>query len=55
VTAEQIAEFIVAEIVRDLRSRSGLENAWDEIDVDVRNEIWQKWRQLAADNIKRLS
>jgi hypothetical protein len=30
-------------IVRDLNTRSGLQNAWDDIDEDTQGEIMVEW------------
>lgn len=38
------ADEIISQIIADIRRRSGLRHAWDDIDVDIRNEIAAKWR-----------
>ena len=43
---------IIAAIIKDIRSRSGIRHEWDEIDVDVRNEIVAAWRKLFPTNIQ---
>lgn len=35
-------------IIADLRGRSGLDNAWDSIDKDIRAEIRSKWLDLVT-------
>jgi hypothetical protein len=43
-TPSQIADTALAQIIHDLKDRSGLSNSWDDIDVDIRNEIIATWR-----------
>jgi len=54
---EQAIEYnpdtIIAAIIKDIRSRSGIRHEWDEIDVDVRNEIVAAWRKLFPTAIPR--
>lgn len=37
------SEVIVFEILDDINNRSGLGNAWDDIDSSTKNEIIKKW------------
>ena len=39
-----IADAALAKILRDLRGRKGIGDEWAEIDVDIRNEIIERWR-----------
>lgn len=43
---QEIAQLAVDMIVDDLTGRSGLQNAWEEIDDDIRDEIVDKWRKI---------
>lgn len=36
----------VEAIIADLNDRSGLQNAWDDIDDDARKEIRTTWRMI---------
>ncbi len=38
------ADDIISKIIADIRGRSALGNAWDDIDADIRNEIVAEWR-----------
>lgn len=41
------ADRIVQHIVRDLRSRKGLRQVWDdEIDAKTKREIMREWRKI---------
>ncbi len=46
-SCEQIADAIVSCIICDLSDRSGLQNAWDEIDDATKDEIRKEWRTQA--------
>lgn len=46
------ADRIVKAILNDLRDRSGLDQAWDGIDRQVRAEILVEWRQLVIGVLK---
>jgi hypothetical protein len=35
---------VISKLLEDIRDRSGLGDAWNEIDVDTRNEIIATWR-----------
>jgi len=37
------ADKAVKSIIEDLRNRRGLQQEWDQIDLDVRKEIAAKW------------
>lgn len=37
------AKNIVYDILRDMTSRHGLDNEWEEIDTDIQEEIIKKW------------
>ena len=39
-----IADTALAQILHDMKVRSCLGDAWDAIDVDIRNEIISTWR-----------
>lgn len=45
------AEEAVEAIIRDLRDRSGLQNAWDNIDGATRLEIRKRWAELVHDHV----
>ena len=40
---------IVEEIIKDLTSRSGLDGAWHNTDLETRKEIQFAWEQMAQD------
>jgi len=42
----EVANDIVEAILDDLQDRSGLQNAWDDCDADIQDEIREKWREL---------
>lgn len=37
---------VISKIIKDIRDRKGLGDEWDNIDVDVRNEIVAEWREF---------
>lgn len=37
------ADTILSEIVKDIRARKGIGDEWDQLDVDIRNEIVAEW------------
>ncbi len=41
-----IAERKAWEIIEDLTDRFGLKQEWDDIDEDIQDEIFDKWRQI---------
>jgi hypothetical protein len=41
-----IGDQIVADIIRDLTERAGLQEEWERIDEEVRLEIKQKWATI---------
>jgi hypothetical protein len=43
---ERIAQRAVDNILKDLTDRSGLGNAWEDIDEDIQEEIKEEWRQI---------
>ena len=43
---EVVKEPIVEEILKDLTDRSGLDNAWDNIDFETQCEIIDKWESI---------
>ncbi len=48
-TAFEVAESIVDGIIDDLRGRSGLGNAWDEVDDnDLADEVRDEWIAIAS-------
>lgn len=49
-----IANIIVNRIVADLTDRRGLSGEWEQIDEDIRNEIEQKWNNIAYEEISKL-
>ena len=49
------ARQIIREILSDIKSRSGLQNEWDQIDYQVQAEIIIKWRRIVAKNIADLT
>lgn len=51
---DALADAIVDDIVKDLTDRRGLNDAWDSIDADIREEIRQLWRQIVKSNAKAI-
>ena len=47
------AETIVDLILRDLKDRSGLDGAWDQIDDGIQAEIRDQWMLIARRVIER--
>lgn len=43
-----LAEQIVAQIIEDFTSRSGLEDEWDQIDKAMQAEIKKDWKQIVT-------
>lgn len=41
---ERHPDAIIAKIIKDIRDRKGIGDVWDELDVDIRNEIAHEWR-----------
>ncbi len=37
---------VIANIIEDIRGRRGLRQEWENIDVDIRNEIVAEWREF---------
>lgn len=46
---EKMAKAIVRRIIDDLTDRSGLRQAWEDIDKDVRREITRAWVKIVED------
>lgn len=49
----KISKEIIDNIIADICDRGGLQNAWEEIDDDVQNDIKQEWEVIilnALDN-----
>lgn len=42
-----VEKHIVAAIVRDIQGRKGLGDEWDMIDPEIKDQIVERWRQLA--------
>ena len=42
----EVASDAVQAILDDMSDRSGLSNAWDDIDADIQNEIREEWIKL---------
>ena len=40
------AEEAVRNIVRDLTDRNGLQNEWDNIDIEIHDEIQDTWAKI---------
>jgi len=49
---EDCAAQIVHEIIADMTDRRGLRQAWEQIDEDIRHEIAETWKKIAADHLK---
>lgn len=43
-----LADKIVAAIVEDMTSRSGLQNEWDALDPGIQNEIRLTWAEIVV-------
>ncbi len=50
-TTRATAFYIVREIIRDLSDRKELSDEWGQIDLDVQQEIRERWEQLAAETM----
>jgi hypothetical protein len=46
--AESLASEIVNALIDDLKDRRGLRQEWDRIDDDIREEIRERWQEIAA-------
>lgn len=46
-----LSKKIVAEILDDLTDRGGLQNAWDDIDEEIQEEIKKEWIAIVKKNI----
>lgn len=44
-------EAVVERIIEDLQDRSGLGNAWDDIDPETQDEIRVEWKQFIRDGL----
>lgn len=51
--ARQVARWIVNDIAHDISSRKGLDNEWDAIDEDVKQEMILGWLDSAEAYIKK--
>jgi len=49
--ARVVADCALEKIIRDIRSRSGIGDEWNGIDVDTRNEIVAAWRAFIIASI----
>jgi len=47
----EIAKNCVDEIIADLSNRSGLRQAWDNMDMDIQEEIKKEWTDIISDII----
>lgn len=52
--AKVLPDTIIAGIIEDIKSRKGLRQEWDSIDVDIRNEIAHEWREFIQSEIRAL-
>lgn len=52
-TNKQIATATVRLILGDLTDRSGLQNAWDDIDADIQREIKATWSRFIETALER--
>jgi len=43
---QAMIRLMVDSIVEDLKDRSGLENEWDAIDREIRDEIVEEWQEI---------
>lgn len=43
---------IVGFIIDDLTDRKGLRQVWDEIDEDIQQEIFNKWKRIVESHIE---
>lgn len=50
---EDCATQIVHEIVKDLSDRRGLRQEWEQIDLEIQQEIIETWIRIATDHMKR--
>ena len=41
-----LPDLVLAAIIQDIRGRLVIGDTWDDLDVDVRNEIANTWRKL---------
>lgn len=44
---EVVSQYIVDEIVYDMRDRRGLRQEWDNIDSGIQEEIKEGWKYIA--------
>lgn len=49
---KKIAKKIVDEIIKDLTDRSGLQNVWDSIDDECKEDIKDEWVNIIICNSK---
>lgn len=42
----EVVDPIVDRIIKDLKDRKGLRQAWDAIDPDLKDEIKDEWRSI---------
>jgi hypothetical protein len=47
----EVAKNVVDLIIQDICNRSGLENAWEDIDDQIQSEIRQEWQALVESQI----
>lgn len=52
-SARQVARWIIDDLIRDLSDRRGLDNEWDAIDRDVKQEIVSLWMNIAEAYVKK--
>lgn len=48
------AQIIVSDIIKDLQDRSGLGDAWSEIDDNIKDEIVKAWEDIVVERVKLL-
>jgi len=51
-TPEEKARKAVDDILKDICDRSGLQNAWEEIDEDIQEEIKEEWVDVILEAMK---
>lgn len=47
------AKNIAYDILADMTNRNGLDNEWEQIDVDIQEEIIQKWIQIVENTLNK--
>lgn len=50
---DEMANMIVHAIIADIRDRRGLKQEWNQIDSDIKDEIYENWKQIVTSEFRK--